>query len=315
MVGSPGHDKARGYLTERCQALGLVPYGDDLELPFSTPTMRGTNLVGVRSGSDASLPPLLLAAHYDSVIAAPCADDNGSAVAILLSLAAELPQGALERDVICAFFDAEEPPYFLSPSMGSVRFVEDQMDGRGVHAAVVLDLMGHDVPVELLDAPFVGPLRSLFFVTGAESHPALQDVLRQTGVPRPLRLAATRNENVGDMSDHHAFRLAGHPYLFFSCGRWQHYHEPTDTPDKLNYEKMAKMAAYLESLVPRLATTSLPREGNRSPEADTVAFEIESLKAAFGWRFPLLLRLIGMKKPTSRADLDRIAGYLMRLGI
>lgn len=35
----------------------------------------------------------------------------------------------------------EEPPYFHS-AMGSMRFYEDQTDRRGIHAAVVMDLLG-----------------------------------------------------------------------------------------------------------------------------------------------------------------------------
>ena len=319
MVGTSGHDAARRLLRRWCGELGLSPYGDDLELSYETSAMRGTNVVGVRKGEDPSLPPLLLAAHYDSVIAAPCADDNAAAVAILLSVAEALGEHRVRRDVVFAFFDAEEPPYFQSESMGSIRFVHDQMDGRGVSLAVVLDLMGHDVQVDALPLPFPVPglkrLRDLFFVTGAESHTALQTVLREVALPRRLGLIATRNENVGDLSDHHAFRLAGHAYLFFSCGRWQHYHMPSDTPDKLSYGKMARMASYLEALVLSLVDTDFDREPDSPCEVDTVAFEKERLRASLGWRLPLLLRVTGLKRLESREDLDDLAARLQSLGI
>jgi hypothetical protein len=35
------------------------------------------NLVGVIKGRNPRLAPILVGAHYDSAIAAPCADDNG----------------------------------------------------------------------------------------------------------------------------------------------------------------------------------------------------------------------------------------------
>ena len=50
-----------------------------------------------------------------------------------------------------------------------------------------------------------------------------------------MKLIATLNEYVGDVSDHGIFRRNGVPYLFLSCGHWEHYHQPTDTPDRLNY--------------------------------------------------------------------------------
>ena len=120
--------------------------------------LRCCNLIGVVPGADRGLPPLLLAAHYDSVIAAPCADDNAAAVAIARHLAERIGAGRgegglggrLERDLVVALFDAEEPPYFQCPEMGSIRFFNDQMDGRGVHCAVVMDLVGHDLPVEAI---------------------------------------------------------------------------------------------------------------------------------------------------------------------
>lgn len=319
MVGSPGHDVAREYLVDRCHALALTPYGDDFELGYVTDAMRGTNIVGVRKGGDSSLPPVLIGAHYDSVIAAPCADDNAAAVAITLSLAEQLAAGDLPRDVVFAFFDAEEPPYFLSSSMGSVRFVEDQLDTRGVHAAVILDLMGHDLPIELVESalpfPGVSELRDLFFVMGAESDPALQHILGAVELPERLKMIAARNEKVGDMSDHHAFRLAGHPFLFFSCGRWQHYHMPSDTPDKLNYEKMARMTAFLESVVRELSRASVSHSMLRDGEVDTVAFEIEHLEASLGPLLPMLCQALGIESLQTRAQLDELSEQLLSLGL
>src|SRR5690606_37898557 len=97
------------------------------------------------------------------------------------------------------------------------------------HCAVVLDLVGHDVPVPGIE--------DLVFVTGMESDPDL--VLDLTGAVDGVRVQPVLNRYVGDLSDHHVFRTHQRPFLFLSCARWQHYHMPTDTPDRLNYDKMA----------------------------------------------------------------------------
>jgi hypothetical protein len=97
----------------------------------------------VIAGTDRRLPPLIIGAHYDSVIAAPSADDNAAAVAIALSSATALGATPRARDIVIALFDAEEPPYILGPDMGSVRFCASQTDAPAVHAALVLDLVGH----------------------------------------------------------------------------------------------------------------------------------------------------------------------------
>ena len=56
--------------------------------------------MGVVPGRDRSLPPVLLGAHYDSVIDAPCVDDNATSVALNLAIAEEYVLRPLERDLV-----------------------------------------------------------------------------------------------------------------------------------------------------------------------------------------------------------------------
>lgn len=294
--GTAGHDRAREYLEARFAELGLTSYPglDGYRHTYrARDAVRMTNLIGVIPGTDRTLPPILVGAHYDSVIEAPCADDNAAAVAVMLQVAADLTRQRLDRDVIVAAFDAEEPPYYLGEEMGSSRFVADVLD-RPVHLAVIMDLVGHAVSVPGFD---LNP--DLMFVVGAESHPALPGLLRDLRLP----IAATTQPRVGDMSDYHAFRLAGAPYLFFSCGEWVHYHQPSDHPDLLDYPKMAQLTHDLHTVLQRAdrITTSY-----HSP-ADTNEFEVATLEAAFG--IEVMTRLAAMLcRPgyRSAADLDAI---------
>lgn len=306
MVGTPGHVVAERFVARRLEEVGLLPYrGSDFALPYEWADTAFTNFAGVVPGRDRSLAPLLIGAHYDSAIPAPSADDNGAAVAICLALAdLAVKCGGFERDLIVAIFDAEEPPYFQDPSMGSIRFGEDQLDDRGVHFAMIYDLVGHDVPMALF--------KDLLFVTGAESHPELPGLLGGTPLPKKLRLIATLNEYVGDMSDHGIFRENGVPYLFFSCGRWQHYHQPTDTPDRLNYEKMARIAQLSFDVLLRADEAALePFVENEDP----VAFEAETFRRSAGRLFPLLCRWAGVKDLSRREELDALARKLLSTGL
>ena len=235
-------------------------------------------------------------------------------MAITLAVAEHLRQQPPTRDVIVAFFDAEEPPHFLRPSMGSIRFVLDQMDARGVGLALIQDLTGHDVELPLPDAVSLAlpRIKDLLFMTGAESHPLLAGIVRGALEGSDLPLVATLNEHVGDMSDHHIFRTMGLPFLFFSCGRWEHYHQRSDTPEKLNYEKMAWIAALLVDVTLACSECDLPRA---SGDTDTAAFEIALLERAFGALLPMLLRLVGVPKLQGRTDLDTLVRRLVRLGL
>jgi hypothetical protein len=311
--GTLGHRRAEHYLVERLHTIGLRPYrGDSFRLPFSGAGTEGMNLAAVVAGSRREAPPLLLGAHYDSVLEAPCADDNAAAAAIVLEVALELVSRPLTRDVVVALFDTEESPYTGTPAMGSLHFHGRQMDDRGIACAVIQDLTGHDVRL-----PFGGRqrrlprCRNLLFMTGAESHAELAPAVAACRRPWRLPLIATLNRYIGDVSDHLPFRRAGHPYLFFSCGRWQHYHRESDTPERLNYHKMRRIARFLTTLLGAL--DRLPFAAGPAP--DTTAFELQSLRTALGPWLPVVRRLLKLGKIETRADLDRLAQALLQTGL
>jgi hypothetical protein len=307
MVGSRGHARARAYLERRLAEVGLVPYrGEGFALSYRNAPARveSSNLVGVIRGTDRRLPPVLIGAHYDSVIAAPSADDNAAAVAIALSAVGALRATPRERDLVIALFDAEEPPYFLGPAMGSIRFYEDQADERGFHAAIVMDLVGHDFALAQSE------LANLLVATGVESSGALPALVDACPRPAALPLVVVHNDLVGDMSDHHAFRLGGVPYLFLSCGRWAHYHRETDTPDRLAWGKMGLIRDYVVSLADALANADLA-----APPVDTTAMEIRYLEAALGPVLPAVLRMLRISALETRADLASLAIGLQMLGV
>ncbi|MDA8973352.1 M28 family peptidase [Akkermansiaceae bacterium] len=320
-VGTEGHKLAGKWVERRLQEIGCIPYiGETFSLPYEVEGIGFVNYAGVITGRDRSLSPVLIGAHYDSVIDAPCADDNGASVAISLSVAeAMIKCGGLERDLLVVIFDAEEPPYFQSECMGSIRFYEDQIDERGIHFAVISDLVGHDVTfpdsvtkrlpaAKILTAPFA----PLTFMTGAESHPALPKVLEAIKTPKGMKLIATLNEYVGDMSDHGIFRINNIPYVFLSCGRWEHYHQPSDTPEKLNYKKMAAITEYCRTICETAART-----GFSSSErlADSLDYEMKTWDKALGLMRRPLAKMLGVPDFNNRKNINKAASSLSNLGL
>jgi hypothetical protein len=311
MVGSVGHREAREYLSGRLLDLGLQPYrGTTFGMAYRDFEQKFHNLVGVIPCGGEGRPPVLIGAHYDSVIDAPCADDNAAAVAIALAAAAQLVGQTLNRDVVVALFDAEEPPYFLGESMGSIRFYKKQMLPEGVHAAIIMDLVGHDVSVPVPGADKMRPgISELICLTGAESHPEVADLVARQDFGQLVPIA-TLNSNIGDMSDHHVFRTHGVPYLFLSCGRWSHYHQLSDTPDRLNYAKMARISSLLVELTVAMAGAPLERRsaaGGVPVECDTVDLELRLFREAFGPLIPTFLARFGLEQLETRDDLNNLA--------
>jgi len=315
-VGQPGHDVAHLYLLDRLTEIGLLPFrGDDFELPYTAispasgqPTLF-LNLVGVIPGTQRGLPPLLVGAHYDSVIDHPCADDNATAVAATLAIADTIRNEPLRRDVVIALFDSEEPPFFLTSAMGSVRFYEDHCVGVNFSCAVIMDLIGHDVEFRHPSPAGEFPgTRDLLFVLGSESHGALPPAVeRAESSVNGLRVVPALNSHVGDMSDHHAFRVGGQPYLFLTCGQGRHYHQPQDDMDWINLSKVGHVSRFVVEILSAIDRTE---SDGSDHEYDQVGFEIRMIERALGDYLPVVLEQLGLSMLNSRRDLDQLASFL-----
>jgi hypothetical protein len=167
-----------------------------------------------------------------------------------------------------------------------------------------MDLVGHDFALPL------AALANLLVAVGIESSGALPGLIERCPRPGALPLVVVPNSVVGDMSDHHAFRMRRVPFLLLSCGRWEHYHRESDTPDKLAWAKMELIRDYVVTLTTALAETDLS-----VPAVDTTAMEIRYLESAFGPSLPAILRRLGLSALRDRTDLTRLAFGLQSLGV
>jgi len=297
--GTAGNRSAAEYIQARFREMRLE----------SLPSLRGygqrissevgDNLIGVRPAASAgpSSHWILIGAHYDHLGGSYLgADDNASAVGIMLETARLLPPLAHTHMLFVAF-NAEEPPYIRTPLMGSQYFVDHlpaEIDSpSNLQAVVIMDLMG-GVHWE--------PLRDVIFAAGAEKSPGLYRRLKEAAQARGTRLEA-RGQNfpsspiahspsplavlpvglhlveevplLGQVafSDYDAFRNTSVPFLFLSAGRTPRYHQPTDLPDTLHYERMAATVEWLLSLAGLIDQDNEPYrfEASRVEFADEVA--------------------------------------------
>lgn len=316
-VGQPGHEIALEYIRSRMREIKLKPFHcDDYPLPYSTPHPKNgleadfTNLAGVIEGSDKSAMPILLGAHYDSAIDAPCSDDNAVSVALLLSIAEKLTEMNFSRNIIVAFFDAEENPYFLTKTMGSVRFYNDHCREIDFACVIIVDSVGHDFQTGNAIADTLIPgIRELLFILGSESHEGLPAIIEQLP-SKKLRVIPTLNRYIGDRSDHHAFRLAGQPYLFLSKGSGKYSHKPLDTIDWINFSSVDRIQYYLLDLIKLLDESPMHKSRHM---VDPAPFEIRMMRKAIGWPLPLLLLFMGFLRMSlrSRKDIDFVVEKLL----
>jgi len=223
------------------------------------------NLEAVIAPRSASAPTLVVGAHYDSARGAPGANDNGSGTAALLELARLLAdlRGKADVRIRLAFFANEEPPFFKTDRMGSLVYARALADkGQKPDAMFSLETLGfYDEAPGSQHYPF--PLGALYpdtgnfvaFVGTVSSRPLVR---RAVGEFR----AVARFPSVGgtapgfvqgiDWSDHWSFGEIGVPALMITDTapfRYPHYHKLTDTPDKLDYDRLARVTAGLERML------------------------------------------------------------------
>lgn len=321
-VGQPGHEIALNYLRQRMAALELVPFkGDNYELCYERPhpnTRKDhlyTNLVGVIPGNDRTLDPLLIGAHYDSVIDAPCADDNATSVAMTLAIAEEFIGAGLKRDLIIALFDAEEPPHFLSKSMGSTRFYHDHCSDINFAGVIVTDLIGHDLSladlgVDISKADLLLPnAKETVFVLGSESDPVFPAIVEECEeATSGIKVFPTLNSYIGNMSDHHSFEVNGQPFLFLSCGQGRYYHHELDNLDWINFKKLAAITEFVARVIHRLDKTPA---STASGLHDPIEFELRMIKKLGGPALPILLKSFGIEMPKDREEFSALLGNLL----
>ena len=263
-------EHAARYIERELSALGYAPSaqiyhvhgGDVRNIEASIEPANGARSRGT----------LVIGAHYDSVADAPGANDNGSGVAAVIELARLLADlrsraGACIRLVL---FVNEEPPYAHTPDMGSYRYAQ-LLAGRGerVIGMISLETLGcfFDQPgTQKYPAPFglIYPTTGDFIAfVGLMSprsrkflHRVIRSFRRHTAFPTIGGVAPAIIPGMS-WSDHWSFEQFGYPAFMITDTapfRYPHYHRTTDTPDKVDVERLARITRGLERVIREMAT-------------------------------------------------------------
>ena len=226
------------------------------------------NLEATLQGGASAEEVLVVGAHYDSVRGCPGANDNGTGVAAVLEMARAMSADHPARTVRFVLFVNEEPPFFHTDAMGSLVYAREcKARGDRVIGMISVETIGFyaDAPgSQRYPPPFdrMFPSKGNFvgFVADERSAGFLEDVMgafRQHAKFPSEGLAAPDDvEGVG-WSDHWSFWQEGYPALMVTDTapfRYPHYHQPTDTPDKVDYERCARVVAGLIAVARELAS-------------------------------------------------------------
>jgi hypothetical protein len=105
---------------------------------------RYNNIVVTLNGESRRDESVVIGSHYDTVYGTPGADDNASAVAVLLELCRTLKDYRPDRTLKMIFFVLEEPPAFRTPAMGSHVYAMQARDrGENIVGMISLEMVGY----------------------------------------------------------------------------------------------------------------------------------------------------------------------------
>jgi Zn-dependent M28 family amino/carboxypeptidase len=274
-VGRPGALDAAAAVIER--EFSTASYTVQRQ-SYRIQTVEVANLIAETPGTVPGAGTLILGAHYDTVEASPGADDNASGVAVLLETARLLAGRRFKRAVRFIAFTCEEPPHFYTGDLGSQRYAR-ACRRRGEHIAgmLCLEMVGYftdqagtqQIPAgipRLLHRAF--PRRGNFLAAVGNLGSwrlawSFRRCFKKTTRFPLYSIVLPESVHAIRLSDNSSFWDHGYPALMLtdtSFLRNPHYHLPTDTPDTLDYPRMAQVTLGIAGAVARLAdpTAGIP---------------------------------------------------------
>jgi hypothetical protein len=271
-IGHPdARERSARYIERRLAGLGYAVRRQSFSVGPGTAAVR--NIEAVVEPASPGAASLVIGAHYDSCGEAPGANDNATGAAALLELARALAplRGRAAVRLRLVFFVNEEPPFFKTGKMGSLVYARAlARSGEPVSGMIALETLGFysDAPGSQHYPPPLGALYpdtgnfiALVGTTGARAwvRRTAADFRAVAHFPSEGGTAPAFLQGI-DWSDHWSFGRIGVPALMITDTapfRYPYYHTAGDTPDKVDYPRLARVAAGLDATVARWGVEGL----------------------------------------------------------
>ena len=210
--------------------LALVEEGDvQATIAVTNEHLPSQNVIAEMPGSDGRV--VVVGGHYDTVPGVPGANDNGSGIASIVTVAEEIAGSNYPFTVRIIAFGAEELGLY-----GSAHYVQSLSEAERTSIVAMLNydaLAGSDI----------------LGVTGdSELQTTAVELAGQAGIDLRRRLLP---RNWG--SDHMSFIDAGIPAVFFMDNDFSRIHTPQDKLEFINKDLMGQSAAVGLALLDYLA--------------------------------------------------------------
>lgn len=188
------------------------------------------NVVAEQPGTGQGV--LVLGAHFDTVPGVPGASDNGSGVAVLLTVAQELAQRSLPFTLRFVAFGSEELGLFGSQFHANSLSEEDR---KNIIAMMNFDAVGSGASLEI------------------EGDQQLVDTVLKYAREQGIDARQIRGSQQAGTSDHASFRAVGVPVVSFFSNDTSKIHTSQDTLELIQPRLLGETAALGISLIETLA--------------------------------------------------------------
>lgn len=257
-TGSPGQKKAGEYMVNYYKNLGIAfpkvlgSYYQKVPSDFMQKRGGGNlpdseNILAFIEGSEKPEEIVVVSAHYDHVgtqngVVYNGADDDGSGTVAVMEIAkafqsAKKAGSGPKRSILFLHVTGEEHGLF-----GSEYYTDHPVFPlANTVADLNIDMIGRDDP-ENRGKQYV-------YVIGSEMLSSQLKVINEAANRKTNNLELNyKYDDPNDpqrlyyRSDHYNFAKNNVPVAFFFDGIHEDYHKPTDDPDKINYDLLAKRA-------------------------------------------------------------------------
>jgi Zn-dependent M28 family amino/carboxypeptidase len=219
------------------------------------------NVFAVLPGSDPVKKDeyVVIGSHLDHLgksgdVIRPGADDDASGTTGVMAVAQMLAKNRVRpaRSVLFVCFAGEE-----NGLRGSAHFADNPpIPLASIVAELQMDMIGRDEEESVEDRgsgeKAEDNRNSLHLVGTQKLAPSLHELCMGRNATAKFDLEFD-HEGMFGRSDHANFAKKGVPVAFFFTGLHRDYHQPSDTPDKIHYEKLLRVATYVYDIAFELA--------------------------------------------------------------
>jgi hypothetical protein len=243
---------AARYIRTQMQQCGARPHMQT----FQVGGLTYQNVLAHFGSSTSAMAKIVVGAHYDSAAGLPGADDNASGVAGLIELACLLAAASVARPVELVAYALEEPPHFASPDMGSYRHAQAARTAdEQILLMISLEMIGYfsdqpgsqtfPLPGMRYFYPDTGDFIALIgrFNEAVEVRRLKQLMRQATSLPVYSLNAPPFFPGVS-LSDHSSYWAHDYKAVMITNTAFYRnfaYHSAQDTPERLDYARMAQV--------------------------------------------------------------------------